>query len=470
MVDIFDQHRAMIDGLRGKTVSVVGIGKSGIAAAKLLDAVGANVRLVDQKPETELSSDLRLLGMPLFGADSFVEGFHGVDLLVLSPGVPPAHHAIDEVREKGVSVIGELELASWFLPMPLVAVTGTNGKSTAVTIMGRIFEESGRSVFVGGNIGTPLSEFALTVYNYAEGRSEISCTYDYAIVEVSSFQLETIDRFHPSIAVLLNITSDHLDRHGAFGDYVSAKNRVFENQGTEDFAVLNADDNQLIPLYDSIRGIFVGFSMKERLRNGVFLDGPMIMASISGQTYEVMPIDEIQLPGAHNVANVLAATAVALLCECPISAIRKAVGSYKGREHALEVVRTRKGVTFVNDSKGTNVDATVKALESFTQPVVIILGGQGKGSDFSRLRGALKEHAKFIVLIGEATESIARAVAECGKIQQASSLAQAVELAEQQASSGEVVLLSPACASFDMFRDYLDRGQQFRDLVNALPA
>ncbi|MEC9006319.1 MAG: UDP-N-acetylmuramoyl-L-alanine--D-glutamate ligase [Nitrospirota bacterium] len=470
MVDSFDQHQAMTDGLRGKTVSVVGIGKSGIAAAKLLDAVGANVRLVDHKPETKISSDLRLLSMPLFEADNFTKGLHGADLLVLSPGVPPSLYAIEEVRKKGVSVIGELELASWFLPMPLVAVTGTNGKSTAVTIMGRIFEESGQSVFVGGNLGTPLSEVALTVYNYVEGSSKNSCPYDYAIVEVSSFQLETIDRFHPSIAVLLNITSDHLDRHATFGDYVSAKGRVFENQGAEDFAVLNVDDNQLIPLHDSIRGTFVGFSVKERLRNGVFLEGPRIMASISGQIYEVMPIDEIQLPGAHNVANVLAAIAVGLLCECPIAAIRKAVRSYKGREHALEVVRTRKGITFVNDSKGTNIDATIKALESFTQPVVIILGGKGKGSDFSRLRVALKEHAKFIVLIGEATESIARAVAECGKIQRASSLAHAVELAERQASSGEVVLLSPACASFDMFRDYLDRGQQFRDLVNALPA
>ena len=304
MVDIFDRHRVMIDGLRGKTVSVVGIGKSGIAAAKLLDAVGANVRLVDQKLETELSSEIRALGMPLFGGDRFAEGLHGSDLLVLSPGVSPLLDSIEEVRTKGVSVIGELELASWFLPMPLVAVTGTNGKSTAVTIMGRIFEESGRSVFVGGNLGTPLSEAALTVYNHFESSPEGCCPYDYAVVEVSSFQLETIDRFHPSIAVLLNITSDHLDRHATFGDYVSAKGRIFENQGAEDFAVLNVDDNQLIPLHDSIRGIFVGFSMKERLDNGVFLEGPRIMASISGQTYEVMPIDEIQLLGEHNVANV----------------------------------------------------------------------------------------------------------------------------------------------------------------------
>ena len=221
-----------------------------------------------------------------------------------------------------------------------------------------------------------------------------------------------------------------MDRHSTFGDYVSAKGRVFENQGTEDFAVVNVDDNQLIPLYDSIRGVFVGFSMKERLHNGVFLAGQRIMASMGGQKYEVMSVDEIQLSGADNVANVLAAITVGLLCKCPIAAVRKAVRSCKGREHVLEVVRRRKGVTFVNDSKGTNVDATIKALESFTQPVVIILGGKDKGSDFSRLRGALKEHAKSIVLIGEATESIARAVPECGKIQRANSLAHAVELAE----------------------------------------
>ncbi|MCH7614832.1 MAG: UDP-N-acetylmuramoyl-L-alanine--D-glutamate ligase [Nitrospinae bacterium] len=468
-----DRHHTLIDGLRGKVVAVVGLGKSGLAAAQLLEAVGARLRLVDQKPESELASlsdHFHHADVEMFGGDRFAEGVSRSELVVLSPGVPPSLDAIDEVRKKGVPVIGEVELASWFLPMPLVAVTGTNGKSTAVSLMGRIFEQSGQSVFVGGNLGTPLSEAAFAVYNNVQGDHERSCPYDIAVVEVSSFQLETIDRFHPFIAVILNITADHLDRHATFADYVAAKGRIFENQIADDFAVLNVDDSQLIPLHDSLRGLLVGFSMKERLHNGVFLDGPMIMASIGGQTYEVMPIGEIQLLGAHNVANVLAAVAVGVLCECPIADIRQAVGSYRGREHALEVVRHRRGVVFVNDSKGTNVDATIKALESFSQPVVIILGGKDKGGDFSQLCEALKQHAKSIVLIGEATETIANAIAGFGDIHQARSLAQAVELAECLAVSGDVVLLSPACASFDMFLDYLDRGQQFRDLVNALPA
>jgi UDP-N-acetylmuramoylalanine--D-glutamate ligase len=467
-----DPYQTLINDLRGKMVAVVGLGKSGLAAARLLEAVGAHVKLVDQKPESELASlsvYFPQAQVEVFEGDRFVEGISTSDLVVLSPGVPPSLDPIREVKKKGVTVIGEVELASWFLPMPVVAVTGTNGKSTVVSLMGRILEESGRSVFVGGNLGTPLSDAALAVYTKAQDDPGGNPPYDIAVVEVSSFQLETIDRFHPFIAVLLNITADHLDRHVTFADYVAAKGRIFENQCADDFAVLNVDDSQLIPLHDSLRSLLIGFSMKERLHNGVFLNGSMIMASIGGQTYKVMPIEEIQLLGAHNVANVLASIAVGVLCECPIADIRHAVGSYRGREHALEVVRHRQGVMFVNDSKGTNVDATIKALESFSQPVVIILGGKDKGSDFSRLRESLGIHAKTIVLLGEATEAIANAIAGVGNIHRAGSLAQAVELAERLAVSGDVVLLSPACASFDMFQDYLDRGQQFCDLVNALP-
>ncbi len=472
MVAMPGRHQTWIDALRGKTVAVVGLGASGTAAARLLDAVGARLRLVDQKPESELAelrAHVRQPDAQIFGGDRFAEGVKAAELVVLSPGVPPSLAVIDEVRKQGVPVIGELELASWFLPMPLVAVTGTNGKSTAVELMGRIFEQSGRSVFIGGNLGTPLSEAALAVYDRDRGDPPGNALYDVAVVEASSFQLETIDRFHPFIAVILNITPDHLDRHATFADYVAAKGRIFENQTAEDFAVVNVDDSQLIPLHDSIRGLLIGFSMKERLHNGVYLDGTTIMAAIGGQTYEVMPIQEIRLLGAHNVANVLAAVAVGILCECPIAAIRHAVGAYRGREHALEIVRQRRGVVFVNDSKGTNVDAAIKALESFSQPVVIILGGKDKGGDFARLREPLRQHAKSIVLIGEATESIAKAIAGAGEIHRVGSLAQAVELAERLAVSGDVVLLSPACASFDMFRDYLERGQRFREIVNSLP-
>ena len=472
MVAMPDRQQAMIDDLRGKVVAVVGLGKSGVAAAQLLDAVGAQVRLVDQKPESEivdLAVPLQQVNAKIFGGDRFDEGIRTAEYVVLSPGIPPSLEAINQVRMKGVPVIGEIELASWFLTIPLVAVTGTNGKSTTVSLLGKIFEESGRRAFVGGNLGTPLSEAAFTMYRHEANHGDSSPPYELAVVEVSSFQLETIDRFRPFVAVILNVTADHLDRHASFEDYIAAKGRIFENQTADDFAVLNVDDNQLLPLHESIHALSVGFSMKERLPNGVFLNDPLIMASMSGHTYPIMPLEEIQLLGAHNVANVLAAVAVGLLCECPISAIRRAVGTYRGREHALELVRKRHGVMFVNDSKGTNVDATIKALESFTQPIVIILGGKDKGSDFTQLREALKQHAKSIVLIGEAAESIAKAVTGVGDIHRAQSLSQAVELAERLAVEGDVVLLSPACASFDMFLDYLDRGQQFRDLVNAFP-
>lgn len=467
-----DSYHMLIDGLRGKVVAVVGLGKSGLAAARLLEAVGAQVRLVDQKPESELAgypSQFSHAQVEVFGGDRFAEGILTSELVVLSPGVPPSLDAINEARSKGITVIGEIELASWFLPMPVVAVTGTNGKSTAVSLMGRIFEQSGRSVFVGGNLGTPLSEAALAVYVKSQHDPEEAPPFDIAVVEVSSFQLETIDRFHPFIGVLLNITADHLDRHATFADYVAAKGRIFENQLADDFAVLNVDDSQLIHLHDSLRGLLIGFSMKERLHNGVYLEGDMVMASIGGQTYEVMPVEEIQLLGAHNVANVLAAVAVGVLCECPIADIRHAVGSYQGRAHALEIVRRRQGVMFVNDSKGTNVDATVKALESFAAPVVVILGGKDKGGDFFRLREAIGSHAKAIVLIGEAAEAIGSALVGLGEIHRVESLAHAVQLADRLAVSDDVVLLSPACASFDMFLDYLDRGEQFRALVNALP-
>ena len=454
-------------------MAVVGLGKSGRAAAELLEAVGAHVRLLDQKPASEregLSVPVQQAHGRIVGEDRFAEEINAAELVVLSPGVPPALDALDIVRKHGVPVIGEIELASWFLPMPLIAVTGTNGKSTSTSLLGRIFEQSGWSVFVGGNLGPPLSEAALAVYRHVSSKPARSLPYEIAVVEVSSFQLETIDHFHPSIAVMLNITEDHLDRHATFADYVTAKGRIFENQTIDDCAVLNMDDPQVIPWHDSIPSLVMGFSMNERLQNGVFRDGPMMKVSRNGASSEVMPVKDLQLRGTHNIANALAAIAVAVLCECPIAAIRHAIGSYQGREHTLEIVRSRHGVVFVNDSKGTNVDATNKALESFFQPVVIILGGKQKGDDFSRLRDALQQHAKSIVLIGEATESIAKAIAGIGHIDRAGSLAQAVERAVGLAESGDVVLFSPACASFDMFRDYLDRGQQFRDLVNALPA
>lgn len=472
MAEALRPNQVCIDGLAGKTVAVVGLGKSGCAAAQLLQFIGAHVVLVDHKVESELVESLAPFHgkeFKIFSGKKFSRGLEVADLVVVSPGVPISLPAIQTVLHRKIPVIGEIELASWFLSVPIVAVTGTNGKSTVVSLIGRIFEESSYSVFVGGNLGTPLSELALDIYQKRVLSAGASVPLDMVLVEVSSFQLETIKYFHPHVAVVLNLTADHLDWHPSLADYAAAKTRIFENQNTQDFAVLNDDDSQLIPFKSSIRGKLFGFSMGHRLSNGVYCEDQSIVAAMDGRKNQVMPIKDIALLGKHNIANVLAAVTVGLLYKCPIEAIRKAVGSFKGVEHALEVVRLRHGVMFVNDSKATNSDATIKALESFKEPAVVILGGKDKGMDFSKLREPLKRRAKQIVLIGEAAERIAASLGEARNMCFAPSLQEAVRMSEEFADPGDVVLLSPACASFDMFQNYRDRGQQFRHIVNRLP-
>lgn len=458
--------------LREKPVTVVGLGKSGLAAARLLQAVGAHVTVVDQQSESTLSQMVAQLDVPslqLFTADQFDLGFRTPELVVISPGVPSRHEILEVVRRRGVPVISEIELASWFLPIPLVAVTGTNGKSTAVSLIARMFEENGERVFMGGNLGTPLCEPALAIYHNRRHSSDSPLPFDSVVAEVSSFQLEAIQHFHPKVAVLLNLTADHLDRYPSMAEYGAAKARIFANQSSEDFAVLNGDDPLIGAMRDSIRGTIVEFSLERSLGEGVFVEGNQIRAHLRGQEFEVALREEVGLRGRHNLANVLSAVAVALLCDCPIEAIRRAIRAFTGIAHALEVVRERGGVLFVNDSKGTNVDATLKALESFDRPVVIIMGGKDKGGDFTRLREPLQQRARRAILIGESAVRIREAVEGYEHLLHAASLEEAVTLAAQEAEPGNVVLLSPACASFDMFRDYRDRGEQFRDLVKALP-
>ncbi|MEC4673911.1 MAG: UDP-N-acetylmuramoyl-L-alanine--D-glutamate ligase [Nitrospirota bacterium] len=458
--------------LQGKVVAVMGLGKSGVAAARLLYAVGSHVVLVDQKPAEELPDEvlkLKKQDMSLWTGENFTQGFEGADLVVMSPGVPMSLPAIEQVRSKGMPVIGEVELASWFLPVPVIAVTGTNGKSTTVSLIGRILEESGHRPFIGGNLGTPLSDAALSMYEHDRLQNDRPLPFSMAVVEVSSFQLESIAQFHPHIAAVLNVTPDHLDRYASVSDYTAAKGRIFEQQTTQDYAVLNMDDPQLDSFREKSLGAQIGFSTKKRVERGVYLDGDTIIATVKGKYDIVMRREDILLPGSHNVANVLAAVTVGILCDCPIEFIRRAVSSFTGVGHALQIVRQRHGVMYVDDSKGTNADATVKALESFECPVVIILGGKNKGGDFSKLREPLAQRAKQVILIGEATAELQRVLAGIEPMVQVQSLKEAVLMASQVARSGDVVLLSPACASFDMFRDYRDRGEQFQVCVNDLP-
>ena len=456
--------------LAGQSVVVVGAGKSGVAAARLLVARGAKVALVDHKPETEWAREAaEVRGIHRFGGERFEQGLEGVGLIVVSPGVSPALEAFDAVRRRGVPMIGEVELASWFLSVPIIAVTGTNGKSTVVSLIGTLLQECGSVPFVGGNLGTPLAEAALAVQLHAGADLEEPAPFHEIVAELSSFQLETIDRFRPHVAVLLNITPDHLDRHPSFADYARAKANIFRNQTAEDFAVLNADEAEVLSVRDSLHGQLVEFSVFKEVPRGVWVDGETIVTRWNGKRDELMPVCDVPLPGRHNVSNVLAALAVGLVRGCSREGMRRAVRSFQGLPHVCEVVRERRGVTFINDSKGTNVDATLKAIDSLQQPFVIILGGQEKGrSDFGRLKGALEPGVKHCIVLGESAEAIARAITGVGPTSRVSSLAEGVALATDLAGPGDVVLFSPACASFDMFRDYRDRGQQFRELVNAL--
>ena len=464
--------RASMRKLQGQVVAVMGLGKSGLAAARLLQAVGARVVLVDQKAESDLTEEVQALkqqGMSLVCGEPFSHGLEGADLVVMSPGVPSLLPAINRVRDRGVPVIGEVELASWFLDVPMIAVTGTNGKSTTVSLIGRILEEAGHRPFVGGNLGTPLSEAALSMYGHTQAKPGQPRLYSVAVVEVSSFQLETTDHFHPHIAAVLNVTPDHLDRYPSVAEYSTAKARIFRQQTAQDFAVLNRDDSHVATFSGNTQGVVWWFSTQGQVESGVYLEDGLIRASLNKEHTTVMSCEDILLPGSHNVANVLAAVSVALLCDCPMDSIRRAVSSFHGVGHALQIVRQHRDVLYVDDSKGTNPDATIKALESFERPVVIILGGKNKGSDFSKLRGPLRRHAKHIILIGEATVELQHILEGSAPMTATSSMKEAVRRAAGLSQPGDVVLLSPACASFDMFRDYRDRGEQFQGCVRAIP-
>ena len=457
--------------LREMAVTVIGMGKSGLAATRLLQAVGARVTIADEKDELTLAEQSRHVdqkNLRICVGKQFESAFEEVDLIVVSPGIPTDHPHLEVARHQGLRIIGEIELASWFLNVPLIAVTGTNGKSTTVRLIGQIFEESGKRSFVGGNLGVPLSEAALNSYQSARDPNGGMGLYDYLIAEVSSFQLETTEQFRPWIAAVLNITPDHLDRYHSLAEYQQAKRKIFENQTSEDFSLVNLDDPTVVAMTDDTSASVVGFSLCKVLEQGVYLEGTIIKSRIRGVEYTVLDRERIRLRGHHNLANVLAAVAVGLLSGCPVDVIRHVVSTFSGIEHAIEFVREHHGVLFYNDSKGTNVGATLKALESFDEPILLILGGKDKGGDFTRLREPIRQKVKQVIAMGESTLQLVEVLKGVKPISIAESLSEAVHLAVNQAESGEIVLLSPACASFDMFRNYEERGQEFKRLVNAL--
>ena len=443
-----------------KRVLVVGLGKSGVASALFLKSRGAQVTVSDAKPSDQLQEEIPLLldqGIAVETGGHGERTFRGQDLIVVSPGVPVDARPLVQARALGETVIGEIELASQFFSGTIVAITGSNGKTTTTTLAGEIVTAGGFRALVGGNIGTPAVSLV------AEASVET-----VVVLEVSSFQLETIQTFRPKIAVILNITPDHLDRHRTFAAYVDAKARIFENQNLSDFSVLNADDPTSVELAQRTKGQVIWFSRKKEVSRGAFVRDGRVLFREQEDEQEIMLASEIPLKGAHNVENVLAGVCVGRLLNCPAARIREVVRNFKAVEHRIEYVAKVRGVEYYNDSKATNVDATIKALESFPSNIHLILGGKDKDSDYRQLNHLLRERVKQVYTIGAAADKIESQIREAAKIVHAETLEKAVKQAAAAAQSGDVVLLAPACASFDQFRNYQHRGQVFKDTVRSL--
>jgi UDP-N-acetylmuramoylalanine--D-glutamate ligase len=441
----------------GKRVVVVGAARSGIAAAELLVRRGASVTLTDLRPALDEAPRLFASGIALELGVHHEKTLASADLIVLSPGVPPSQHAVAAAREAGVPVIGELELASRWLRGRIVAITGTKGKSTTTTLTGRMLSEAGYRVLVGGNIGRALS-----------AQVEESTEDTIHVIEASSFQLETADTFHPWIAVLLNFSPDHLDRHASVAEYGRAKSRIFANQTPADWAVLDADEDPVLALARDARSQRLLFALRRELPEGVIVAGETIVRrSVSGDQ-PLVPLAAIKLLGPHLVADVLAAAAVASLAGVGSEAMTRAVETFTGLEHALEPVAEIGGVRFVNDSKATNIEAAVRAIESFGAGLVVILGGRFKGGDFGDLRRPLVERSARVLTVGEAAPLVHQALEPAVQVDDAGDLRRAVRMAFGSAAPGGIVLLAPACASFDMFRDYAERGRVFKQEVQRL--
>ena len=445
-------------------VLVVGMARSGVAAAQLLRACGAEVTVNDSKTEEELGQQLNPLeGLQLerkFGCGA-MELLEGKDCLVISPGIPDTAPFVVRAKEMGIYVIGELELAAQLSRGTLISVTGTNGKTTTVSLLGEIFANSGKVTHVVGNIGYPFSLAAL-----------ISRKEDVIVCEVSSFQMETADTFHPHVALLTNITEDHLNRHGNMETYTALKMRMFRNQTASDFAVFNEDDPGLAGLSKQVKSRVLKFSRLKEVREGAFVRDGQIWIRLDGNEKRVCETSEVYIPGPHNLENALGAVCVAAAMNVPIPVIRHSLKSFRGVEHRIETIRELDGVEYINDSKGTNVDSTIKAVQTMSQPTVIILGGYDKHASFDPLSREIinSPMIRSAVLIGETAGLIRNSLERVGftNVTQAGSMREAVEAARKQASKGWCVLLSPACASFDMFKDYEERGRVFKQIVKEL--
>jgi len=446
--------------LKGKKVLVVGLARTGLATVRFLAGRGARVKVSEAKPAGELEAARKALAdIPIeWELGGHTVPFLGdVGLIVVSPGVPMDIEPLAQARRKRIPVLSEVELAFRFLHRPLIAVTGTNGKTTTTTLIGEMLRASGKSVFVGGNIGNPLIDYVGTPQKE-----------EWVVAEISSFQLEGIAAFRPTIGVLLNITEDHLDRYSDFQEYIRAKARIFENQGKEDTALLNADDPLTFQFAHRVESQVLLFSAQRPVPVGSFLEKGAIFYQEADGKRTRYDLTRLKIQGAHNLENLMAAVAVGHICGCRPEVLQKVIEEFRGLEHRLEWVRDIDGVGFFNDSKGTNVGAVVKSLMSFQSPIILIAGGKDKGGDYSPLKNLIAERVKGMALIGEATERIWGALGGLTETVKCNALEEAVQWAFSRARSGDVVLLSPACSSFDMFENYQERGKRFKAIVKEL--
>jgi UDP-N-acetylmuramoylalanine--D-glutamate ligase len=442
--------------LAGKHVMVVGLGITGAAAARFLASRGATLTMTDRRTDLDRS---KLPGGTIHLGAEDPAWLRSIDLVVISPGVPRDSALVRAATERGIPVIGEIELASRFITAPLVAVTGTNGKSTVVVLLGEILKAAGMRAFVGGNLGTPLVE-------------AVGGGYDVAVVEVSSFQLESIDKFRPRVGVHLNLSDDHFDRYRDLEDYGRAKARLFENQQASDYAILNRDDPNVWNLAKSLRSRVIGFSLVQRGRdplatwfdekaNAVAFDFDQMKAGR-------ISLEGFRLRGRHNISNAMAVSAAALALGVKAEEIERALASFRGLPHRIEIVAEKGGVTYIDDSKGTNVGAVIEAIDALTAPIILIAGGLDKGGDYGPLRRAVTEKVRLAILNGAARTKMREALDGTTTIDLVATLKEAVELAARAARAGDTVLLSPACSSFDQFKDYAERGNVYKELVRAL--
>ncbi|HET6489839.1 MAG TPA: UDP-N-acetylmuramoyl-L-alanine--D-glutamate ligase [Syntrophales bacterium] len=446
--------------LNGKKILVIGLGKTGFATAQFAAARGSRVTVSDEKPQAELKEALgALAGLTLrvFAGGADPAALDGIDLVVPSPGVPPFNPLIREAQRRGIPVMSEIELAWRFLRVPVIAITGTNGKTTVTSLIGHILATAGKKAFVGGNIGSPL-------IGYVGGPQDD----EWAVIEMSSFQLQRIETFRPRVAVLLNVAPDHLDYHADYAEYRWAKERIFENQQPGDLAVLNADEAESAALAARLRARVVFFSTKAEPAEGMSFKKDTLTYRTGGRPIETYPASMIRIPGRHNVENVMAAVMAARYAGCTPGEIAEGVASFKGLSHRIEFAGENGGVAFYDDSKGTNVSAVVRALEAFEAPVILLLGGRDKNGDFESLEPLIRRHVKEMVLFGEARGRIGEKIGGIVKTVTAATMKDAIHTAYDDAAPGDVVLLSPGCASFDEFRNYAHRGEVFKETVSAL--